>query len=262
MILTIPFIAVCWLLVSVLSAQSADQCRFCHSSSVRISGVHSGFACRDCHQQDAKIVTDPGSRSTGSVGCVNCHRGYGKIYQSAMGTRNKERSFIARTYRNKDRNFEKKNCSSCHLQGCGDCHGKGHAVSLPGSDSCSKCHKGYYVGWDYLGRAPREEHDRYQRGKLIEGETFLKMLPDVHHLSGISCGECHSMQGMIAGKAASRICTDCHQPSSKVLEHSIEAHLEKMECVACHAAWGAQEYGTFYLHFSDGHIPPPSISYL
>ena len=33
--------------------------------------------------------------------------------------------------------------------------------------------------------------------------------------------------------------------SRDVPEHAIPAHLEKMECVACHAAWAPQEYGTF-----------------
>ena len=28
-------------------------------------------------------------------------------------------------------------------------------------------------------------------------------------------------------------------------EHAFSAHLEKMECEACHAAWAPQEYGTF-----------------
>jgi hypothetical protein len=30
-----------------------------------------------------------------------------------------------------------------------------------------------------------------------------------------------------------------------VPEHAITAHVERMECVACHAAWAPQEYGTF-----------------
>ncbi len=45
---------------------------------------------------------------------------------------------------------------------------------------------------------------------------------------------------------ATRACRDCHaKPDPDVPEHAIAAHLEKMECWACHAAWGAQEYGTF-----------------
>ena len=179
------------------------------------------------------------------------------MYLHAMGTRSKEKSFIARSYGRVDRSFEQKNCSSCHLQGCRDCHGKGHAISRPKAETCSKCHKGYYVGWDYFGRAPREEHERYQRGRSLEGETFLKMLPDVHQQHGMSCSACHTMQSLIAGRAAASTCRDCHRPSSKVIEHRIAAHLERLECVACHAAWAPQEYGSFYLRFTSGSVEDP-----
>jgi len=254
---TIPFIAACWLLVSSLPAQAADQCRYCHAPGLTVNGAHGNLTCRDCHLSGTQVLSDPASRATGSAGCVRCHHGYGRMYEHAMGTRSKERAFIARSFGKKDRLFEQKNCSTCHLQGCQDCHGKGHAISRPTQDSCSKCHKGYYVGWDYFGRAPREEHDRYQRGQRIQGETFLKMLPDVHHQRGMTCSSCHTMQSLIAGKVSAKSCTDCHTPSPKVIEHRIAAHLEKLECAACHAAWTPQEYGTFYLRFSGGSIPEP-----
>jgi len=254
---TIPFIAACWLLVSSLPALAADQCRYCHAPGLAVNGAHRTLACRDCHHVGREVLSDPASRAVGSAGCVSCHRGYGRMYEHAMGTRGKEKAFIKRTYARKDRSFEQKNCSSCHLQGCQDCHGKGHAISRPQQDSCSKCHKGYYVGWDYFGRAPREEHDRYQRGERKQGETVLKMLPDVHHQRGMTCSACHTMQSLIAGNVSAKSCTDCHSPSRKVIEHRIAAHLDKLECVACHAAWAPQEYGTFYLRFSDGLIPEP-----
>ncbi|MEI6208931.1 MAG: hypothetical protein WCP20_19310 [Desulfuromonadales bacterium] len=37
----------------------------------------------------------------------------------------------------------------------------------------------------------------------------------------------------------------------KPVEHRISAHLERLECYACHSAWAPQEYGTFYLRFRD-----------
>ncbi len=60
------------------------------------------------------------------------------------------------------------------------------------------------------------------------------------------------MQSLIAGTRTAKVCRDCHKPSDKVLEHRIKVHLERMECYACHSAWGAQEYGTFYLRFTGG----------
>lgn len=254
---TIPFIAVCWLLAGSLTALAADQCRFCHAPGVLLSSAHRQLACRDCHQNGDRVLADPADRASDSVGCVVCHQGYQRMYEHAMGSRAKEKAFIARSYSRGDRGFDQKNCSGCHLQGCTDCHGSGHAIRRPTADACSKCHKGYYVGWDYFGRAPREEHERYQRGNRIEGETFLKMLPDVHQQRGLTCSSCHTMQSLIAGKVAAKSCGDCHRPSAKVLEHRIAAHLEKLECAACHAAWAAQEYGSFYLQFASGTVEDP-----
>lgn len=254
---TIPFIAACWLLVSYLPAQAADRCGFCHATSVQVSGAHRRLGCQSCHQSGRQLLADPADRTHGSAGCVQCHQGYQRMYQHAMGTRAKEKAFITRSYARADRSFEQKNCSSCHLQGCQDCHGSGHAVNRPSAGACSKCHKGYYVGWDYFGRAPRDEHERYQRGERLQDETFLKMLSDVHHQKGMTCASCHTMQSLINGKTAAKGCTDCHRPSRKILEHRITAHLERMECVACHAAWAPQEYGTFYLQFTSGTVEEP-----
>jgi hypothetical protein len=85
----------------------------------------------------------------------------------------------------------------------------------------------------------------------VNGETFLKMLPDVHYTAGMGCGACHSMASLARGEKASKGCRDCHTPSRKIIEHRIGAHLERLECYACHAAWAPQEYGTFFLRFRD-----------
>ncbi len=92
---------------------------------------------------------------------------------------------------------------------------------------------------------------RYQRGIAVNGATFLKMLPDVHYSAGMTCGDCHSMVSLAEGKKTSKVCQDCHKPSLKVLEHRIPAHLQRLECYACHSAWAPQEYGTFFLRFRD-----------
>ena len=250
-------IAACLLLVSVLPLWGADLCSLCHGREVRVTGAHRAVTCRECHQAAGRPLVRPDDRQHGSAGCVACHRNYQSIYLHPMATRAKEQGFVERSYGRKDRAFEQKNCAGCHLQGCGDCHGSGHNLTRPSSDNCATCHKGYYVGWDYLGRAPRENHVRYQRGKEIEGETFLTMRPDVHRQRGMSCGSCHTMQSMLQGKTVAKGCRDCHSPSRSVPEHRIAAHLERMTCTACHAAWGAQEYGTFYLRFADGNVPEP-----
>ncbi|MDU0459374.1 MAG: selenite/tellurite reduction operon b-type cytochrome iron-sulfur cluster-binding subunit ExtO, partial [Geobacteraceae bacterium] len=101
------------------------------------------------------------------------------------------------------------------------------------------------------GRAPREDNMRYQRGIAVNGETFLKMLPDAHYRAGLACGACHSMNSLAQGKKSSKGCRDCHRPDPKVVEHRIPAHMERLECYACHSAWAPQEYATFFLRFRD-----------
>lgn len=250
-------IAACWLLASALSAKAADQCRWCHAPGQTLSGAHRNLTCQDCHLRGNRLLTNPADRSHGSTGCVACHRGYQRMYNHAMATRTKEKAFIQRTFGKKDRGFEQKNCAGCHLKGCLDCHGEAHAIARPKEDDCSKCHKGYYVGWDYFGRAPRDDHARYQRGDIEQEETFLTMRADVHYQRGMTCNDCHTMQSLLAGNTSAKDCRDCHRPSPKVLEHRIAGHLEKLTCAACHAGWAAQEYGTFFLQFTSGTVPEP-----
>jgi len=241
----------------VLPAQAAGQCRYCHNGAVKVQGVHTAVSCAACHQNGSKVIADPAAGDTGAAGCTGCHKNYQQLYKQDMATKKKEKQFIAASYGRIDADFGKKNCNSCHIKGCKDCHGSGHKITLPKTDDCTKCHKGYFVGWDYLGRAPRDDHDRYQRGRFVQGESYLKMLPDIHHSKGMTCGDCHTMQSLLEGKISARKCIDCHQPDMQVIEHRISAHLEKMECIACHAAWAAQEYGTFYLQYQGDNPPEP-----
>jgi len=80
------------------------------------------------------------------------------------------------------------------------------------------------------------------------------MLPDVHYEKGMRCGNCHSMSSLANGKSSSKTCIDCHKPDKNVLEHRIQAHLTKMECSSCHAAWAPVEYGTFWIKFEENAI--------
>jgi hypothetical protein len=164
-----------------------------------------------------------------------------------MAMRSGERAFARRAFGAEEGDrFFAESCSGCHVRGCDDCHGKGvHPKTRPGNDACLRCHRGYSAGWEYEGKAPREDHSRYQRGATSQGQPFLKMLPDVHFEHGLTCADCHPMNSLHVGGRA-KTCADCHPtPSPSVPEHAIAAHLQTMECVACHAAWAPQEYGTF-----------------
>lgn len=247
----IHFIAACCLAASLFPplAAGGENCTVCHRVALR--DVHAALPCLSCHLRESGTVEDPAAMGNRAVGCANCHKGHERIFDHSMANRTGERRFVQRTYARMDKDFWGKNCDSCHVQGCQDCHGKGHEVSKPGIGTCQTCHRGYFVGWDYSGRAPREDNMRYQRGMVVDGETFQKMLPDVHYAAGMKCGACHSMTSLAQGRRSSKGCRDCHKPSPKVLEHRIAAHLERLECYACHSAWAAQEYGTFFLRFRD-----------
>lgn len=171
-----------------------------------------------------------------------------------MATRENEHAFVRATYGRFDPAFFGKNCGECHLTGCGDCHGSAHDPARPTDEACLRCHRSGFVGLEYRGLAPRESSLRYQRGPEHRGERYLKMVPDVHERAGMGCADCHSMASLARGEKAARTCTDCHEPSPDVVEHSIPAHLSRLECYACHASWAAQEYGTFWIRFEESPV--------
>ena len=194
---------------------------------------------------------DPASGKHRTAGCSTCHPGYGAILEGPMGTRSAEIRFVERTYGKFDERFFGRNCGSCHVTGCLDCHGAGHRIARPGAKECLRCHKGYFVGPEFFGRAPREDSLRYQRGTFRDGTAYLKMLPDVHAEAGMSCPDCHGMESLARGGKSSKSCVDCHTPGREAVEHRIPAHMRGLEFYACHSAWAAQEYGTFFLRFAD-----------
>lgn len=252
---TILCIGVCFLSISRGDARAADPCGTCHQVSVE--GAHARLACLPCHGPEGGKIPFAGA-GDGNRLCLRCHGRYAAIFDREMSTREKEIRFADRTFGKAAPEFFGKNCASCHVTSCMDCHGKqAHKVRRPGSEACLECHKGYFVGPEYFGRAPREENLRYQRGKTFQGETYLKMLPDVHARAGMTCASCHSMKSLAAGEKASRRCVDCHRPGKGVIEHAIASHMTRMECYACHSAWAAQEYGTFIVRFSE----TPSVKY-
>jgi hypothetical protein len=196
----------------------------------------------------APPVAATATAAPGAPACLACHPSAAAVLAGPMATREAERAFCRRAFGAEGDRFFAQSCTGCHARGCDDCHGAApHAASArPSTQACLRCHRGYFVGWEYLGRAPREDHYRYQRGPEANGERFLKMRPDVHAERGMSCADCHSVHARPDGATATKTCLECHQsPSRDVPEHQVAAHLETMECSACHSAWAAQEYGTF-----------------
>ncbi|WP_321394007.1 selenite/tellurite reduction operon b-type cytochrome iron-sulfur cluster-binding subunit ExtO [uncultured Desulfuromusa sp.] len=220
------------------------------SRMIQLEGVHAELACRDCHGSDPALTPRPSSLAVRANGCTGCHQGYDQIFDQAMTTRTAEKKFVEHTFAGVDPDFYVNNCSSCHVSDCLDCHGgDGHGIVSATQEECLACHTGYFVGREYLGWAPREDHPRYQRGPVHLGERALKMRPDIHAELGMECKDCHSMKSLIAGQKAAQTCEECHQPDPGVIEHSIAAHMDKLECYACHSSWAPQEYGNYYLRF-------------
>ncbi len=187
-----------------------------------------------------------GAGSGSGTACVRCHETARGVLSGPMATREGERRFALQAFGAGGDRFFAESCAGCHVTGCADCHGDDpHRAGRPGNEACLRCHRGYSVGWEYEGRAPREDHARYRRGATDHGEPFLRMLPDVHFERGIACAGCHTMSSLQEGKRVGKSCRECHSPSASSPEHAIAGHLEKMTCAACHAAWAAQEYGTF-----------------
>ncbi|MGE4579731.1 MAG: selenite/tellurite reduction operon b-type cytochrome iron-sulfur cluster-binding subunit ExtO [Desulfuromonadales bacterium] len=233
--------ALCLLGLSLGGAAVADP------TTIRLSGAHAGLRCADCHEPGESAFVRDGARE-----CADCHDGYQGIFAQAMTTRSAEKAFVHGAFGGHDTDFFQKNCADCHVSSCADCHGGDiHTLARPTSDTCHRCHQGYFVGADFFGRAPRENHNRYQRGEIVDGQAYLKMRPDVHEEAGLSCGDCHSMQSLVDGRLSAKGCTDCHEPDPAIVEHRIAAHREQLECTACHASWAPQEYGSFFLRLGD-----------
>jgi len=239
-----------WLALAALDnpLSAAESCSDCHP--VALAAPHAELACQACHAPDQATAHAQGGPGAAEA-CVGCHAEMAGIFQHDMATRAPERAFVAASFGQHDAQFFNQNCQGCHVSSCRDCHGSGHQVRRPDTATCLACHKGGAVGWDYLGRAPREDSLRYQRGPKAQGEHYLTMRPDVHAEAGLSCADCHSKRSLLTGRKSSHSCVDCHQPDPKIIEHSIAQHLEKLECYACHSAWSPQEYGSFYLQMID-----------
>lgn len=251
------FIALCCLAASLAATGVApaagtegERCAACHE--VRATGGHGRVACASCHGPEGAAAP-----ADSPEWCARCHRGHDAVMAGPMAVRAGERAFVARTLGKTDPLFFDKACASCHVRGCSSCHdGGGHSAAVPAPGRCLSCHKGYFVGADYYGLAPREEHARFARGTARDGELYLPMLPDVHAEAGLSCGACHSMRSLAEGRKSSRTCVDCHRPDPSLFEHRNPAHRSRMECWACHSAWAAQEYGTFYIRVLEGAKTP------
>ncbi|HEX9023976.1 MAG TPA: selenite/tellurite reduction operon b-type cytochrome iron-sulfur cluster-binding subunit ExtO [Geobacteraceae bacterium] len=239
------FIVFCGVVIGLLMgrAEAEETCTVCHRVAQR--GAHAALPCLACHLREDATIGDPAHIANRAVGCATCHGGHERIFDHAMAVPSGKCSSMQHRYATPDSGFWETNCGSCHIQGCQDCHGNGHAVTTPAVGICQGCHRGYFAGWDASARSPRADEVRYQGGIAASSATLPRPLPDVHYASGLTCGACHSMTSLAQGQSSSKGCQDCHIPHPDVIEHRILAHLERLECYACHSPWASRKHSMF-----------------
>ena len=99
-----------------------------------------------------------------------------------MATRAAERAFAqSRLRRRRATASSSRPARGCHVSGCSDCHGGApHRAAGRRTRPASAATGATSSAGTTYGRAPREDHARYRRGPMADGERYLKMLPDVH----------------------------------------------------------------------------------
>lgn len=159
----------------------------------------------------------------------------------------------------------RKQCASCHLGhpktvhavnettsrggGCLACHIAGHpedahpALTRDVSDArCFGCHsRSGRISLSYAGLAEADDTQL----RLADGRTVERRPPDVHHVAGLRCTDCHDADDVMghAGaaihqrEAVSAACTNCHEPHQHDEDH------ERLTCAACHSQWAPQCFG-------------------
>jgi hypothetical protein len=156
---------------------------------------------------------------------------------------------------------------STGMTACLKCHNSNHV----GADFVGLFEKDYHRGF----RSPIVQGTQSPQ---IYGAEQHRLIGDVHFRAGMQCMDCHSIDEIHGTGEASRSpetrvrisCESCHvrgdhpavlksengemtllkgqgrripawNPAS--IPHNVEAHRQRLECSACHAAWSFQDYG-------------------
>ena len=153
----IRHISTCCLVASLLAsaALAEENCTVCHKG-IRPDGRHAALTCLACHLRENDTVANPAAGDNHAVGCTGCHAGHERIFDHAMATHRGEQRFVERSFAKIDSGFRGRNCSSCHVRSCLDCHGDGHAIRRPVVAACQSGHKGCYTSCGCSGRAQRK----------------------------------------------------------------------------------------------------------
>ncbi len=245
---------------------------FVHNSFLQTT--HGKMSCMECHAGSAgndrktahqNMVAKPSAGENAK--CAKCHAKIAEHFPNTLHYNNngivstKTGVILPRANPQKMDLLEKglkTNCSTCHVQTCGECHISRPATAGGGfvdghnfyktpktTQNCTACH-GSRVEKEYLGLA----FDEYPE---------LNLQPDVHRLpQGMECADCHkglwphstapSLRHRYENKDAPR-CEGCHVKNNNfnaVAAHSIHAGIQtgrpQLQCQVCHA----QAYNNCY----------------
>lgn len=174
-------------------------------------------------------------------------------------------------------------CAACHLSYLDDQLISHTFSAQPDNKRCLSCHYGNHVGYDYMGRFEHDLNEEYRTPYRVEnaeqlpfGVEFHNLRPDVHHLAGMVCTDCHRRNNVM-GEDKNPQCLDCHLfvperkdslislqleenapffvstatgkkhfvPQQKHPSH--EQYGDRFSCQACHAQWTFNDAPTHLL---------------
>ncbi|RZN15275.1 MAG: hypothetical protein EF812_03030 [Methanosarcinales archaeon] len=135
--------------------------------------------------------------------------------------------------------FEEKNCFSCHIESCDQCHKdfisypySPEHLKKPGMEICDECHGEKRVSSHFMGDMANHKEE------VKKGPNA-----DIHYEIGMTCMDCHTSSeihgdGMKYSTELSAVkvqCEDCHDNITDIAAHTI--HEKSLGCTACHTGW-------------------------
>lgn len=227
--------------------------------------THGKMDCRDCHggakfaktRAEAHVNMDPlrSAKYAGSV-CAPCHDKETSTFANSLHAETRGVSSTKKSLVLKRANTAAidavnqgltKNCNTCHVSGCGDCHVsrpqfndggfvQGHVFyKSPNSlNNCMGCH-GSRIEKEYTGKGE---------------STKATLHADVHWSpNGMQCTSCHKAEWMHGGASydarydspKAPKCADCHAEDVKFkavpmhAQHGIGSASVYLQCQVCHS---------------------------
>ena len=181
--------------------------------------MHLRQLCASCHLGNEKKNLGPITEKSRGGGCNACHLQYDRAMLEAheLYSANKD-SFLLDLHPALTVEVNNDKCFGCH--------------SRSGRISTS------YEGWHETKLSSDEMRGPDQHRLLQDGRVFEMIVPDVHHLAGLECIDCHPSSEVMGDgnsylhqeQAVKIKCSDCHQDgkNKRVLFADLDAESKKL----------------------------------